>query len=83
MFSEEWNGNGKLMLECKKCHQTIEDSKSVAYHLIDGILFGWCEPCFINSKIKSTPPEEFPDNDDVRSAKESVSTEEESVLLPA
>jgi len=42
--------------ECKQCHQNVADDCNVAYHLIDGILYGWCEPCFsrrsdANSKI--------------------------------
>jgi hypothetical protein len=42
--------------ECKQCHQHISDDCNVAYHLIDGILYGWCEPCFsqrgdVNNKI--------------------------------
>ena len=32
--------------ECKQCHQNITDERNVAYHLIDGILYGWCESCF-------------------------------------
>jgi len=32
--------------ECKQCHQIINDEFTVAYHLIDGILYGWCEACF-------------------------------------
>jgi len=32
--------------ECKECHQQIAEDSNVAYHLIDGILYGWCEPCF-------------------------------------
>jgi hypothetical protein len=32
--------------ECKHCHQPISDAETVAYHLISGILYGWCEACF-------------------------------------
>jgi hypothetical protein len=32
--------------ECKQCHQVIADEENVAYHLIDGFLYGWCERCF-------------------------------------
>jgi hypothetical protein len=36
----------KLMWECKQCHAIIDSHETVAYHLIDKILYGWCEPCF-------------------------------------
>lgn len=32
--------------ECKHCHQPVKDEDSVASHLIDGFLYGWCRPCF-------------------------------------
>jgi late competence protein required for DNA uptake (superfamily II DNA/RNA helicase) len=32
--------------ECKQCHRMIEESDTVAYHLVDQILYGWCEACF-------------------------------------
>ena len=45
-----------LVWECKQCHQLIPDSETVAYHLIDGVLYGWCQACFVitckNSKRK-------------------------------
>jgi transcription elongation factor Elf1 len=36
----------KRTWECKQCHQHIADDCTVAYHLIEGILYGWCEACF-------------------------------------
>lgn len=36
----------KRTWECKQCHQYITEDHTVAYHLIDGILYGWCESCF-------------------------------------
>jgi hypothetical protein len=36
----------KRTWECKQCHQRIADDHTVAYHLIEGILYGWCESCF-------------------------------------
>jgi hypothetical protein len=36
------------MWECKECHSMIAANETVAYHLIDRILYGWCEPCFTN-----------------------------------
>jgi hypothetical protein len=38
----------KRMWECKECHSMIAANETVAYHLIDRILYGWCEPCFTN-----------------------------------
>lgn len=37
---------GMLTLECKHCHQAIAEHDTVAYHLVDGVLFGWCPTCF-------------------------------------
>ncbi|MCI0421125.1 MAG: hypothetical protein L0312_18170 [Acidobacteria bacterium] len=31
---------------CRDCHRHISDSETVAYHLINRILYGWCEGCF-------------------------------------
>lgn len=39
------NGQGSLW-ECKECHAMISANETVAYHLVDRILYGWCEPCF-------------------------------------
>jgi hypothetical protein len=36
----------KMMWECKDCHSIIGSHETVAYHLVDRILYGWCEPCF-------------------------------------
>jgi len=36
----------KRTWECKQCHQSVADDCTVAYHLIEGILYGWCESCF-------------------------------------
>jgi len=35
-----------LTWECKQCHQIVTDDKTIAYHLVDGVLYGWCEDCF-------------------------------------
>ena len=35
-----------LMLECKDCHRPVTQTDLVAYHLVDRVLFGWCESCF-------------------------------------
>jgi hypothetical protein len=44
----------KLMWECKQCHSLIGSHETVAYHLVDRILYGWCEPCFNNKPDVNT-----------------------------
>ena len=36
----------KRSWECKQCHQSVAEDCTVAFHLIDGVLYGWCESCF-------------------------------------
>jgi hypothetical protein len=36
----------KRTWECKQCHQSVGEEHTIAYHLIDGILYGWCDSCF-------------------------------------
>jgi len=43
---EQVTGILKRTWECKQCHQHINEEHTVAYHLIDGVLYGWCESCF-------------------------------------
>jgi hypothetical protein len=38
----------KILWECKDCHSMIGSHETIAYHLVDRILYGWCEPCFNN-----------------------------------
>lgn len=47
--------------ECKECHHRISDAETVAYRLINGVLYGWCSPCFSKrhqpaAKVSSKPP---------------------------
>jgi hypothetical protein len=42
-----------LMWECKQCHHLISDAQTVAYHLVDRVLYGWCEPCFAQQTRKT------------------------------
>lgn len=35
-----------LRLDCKQCHCQVSDEETVAYHLIDQVLYGWCQPCY-------------------------------------
>jgi hypothetical protein len=32
--------------ECKECFHPVADEDSVAFHLVDGVLYGWCRSCF-------------------------------------
>lgn len=43
---EQVAGILKRTWECKQCHQFVADDRTVAYHLIEGVLYGWCETCF-------------------------------------
>gem|GEM_PF-3438362 len=37
---------GLRQWECKQCHRMIPADETVALHLINRILYGWCQPCF-------------------------------------
>ena len=42
--------------ECKQCHRPVSDKETVAYHLLNGMLYGWCEECFAQRRsFPSTP----------------------------
>ena len=43
---EKINSAPKRVWECKECHELIGAEETVAYHLVDRILYGWCQPCF-------------------------------------
>ena len=43
---EQAKGGASRKWECKQCHQLVAESETIAYHLVDGILYGWCESCF-------------------------------------
>ena len=45
-FFESATNINSPVWECKHCHQPISEHDTVAYHLIDGILYGWCPNCF-------------------------------------
>jgi len=32
--------------ECKECHRAVDEKQNMAYHLVDRVLYGWCEPCY-------------------------------------
>jgi Zn finger protein HypA/HybF involved in hydrogenase expression len=42
-------------LECKQCHHPVSDDETVAYHLVDKILYGWCPSCFGHRHTVSAP----------------------------
>jgi hypothetical protein len=33
-------------IECKQCHGLVAHDETIAYHLVNRILYGWCLPCF-------------------------------------
>jgi hypothetical protein len=43
-----------LIWECKECRQLFADDQVVAYHLINGDLYGWCEACFAKRHSESS-----------------------------
>ena len=45
VFEQVKNSNARAW-ECKDCHELIAEQDTVAYHLVDKILYGWCESCF-------------------------------------
>lgn len=40
------NGSDSHKWECKDCHHMISPEETMAYHLVDKILYGWCQSCF-------------------------------------
>ena len=51
---EQVTGMLKRTWECKQCHESVGEEHTIAYHLIDGILYGWCDSCF--SQRAATSP---------------------------
>jgi hypothetical protein len=48
---QQVSGMLKRTWECKQCHQTVAEEHTIAYHLIDGILYGWCDACFNQQSV--------------------------------
>jgi hypothetical protein len=46
----------KLILSCKDCLDQVNDLETNAYHLIRGVLYGWCDRCFANRPDLRKPP---------------------------
>ena len=44
------------MWECKECHQLIPDEETVAYRFVNGVLYGWCRPCFTQRNDRNSQP---------------------------
>jgi len=44
-FEQATGARGRTW-ECKECHHLISEEDTVAYHLVDRILYGWCISCF-------------------------------------
>ena len=41
-----------LTLECKECHRPVNQADLVAYHLVDRVLYGWCQSCFNARRVR-------------------------------
>lgn len=48
----------ELTLPCKDCRRPVVNSQTTAYHLIAGVLYGWCEECFRNRPGRRTTTSE-------------------------
>jgi len=51
------NGTDNYKLECKECHHLVSPEETMAYHLVDRILYGWCQPCFDQRNSKQEKAE--------------------------
>lgn len=40
------SGTDSWLCQCKQCRKVITSDETIAYHLIDDVLYGWCHPCF-------------------------------------
>lgn len=40
------SGADSWLCQCKQCRKVINSDESMAYHLIDCVLYGWCYSCF-------------------------------------
>lgn len=38
--------------ECKECNGSVADNDSVAFHLVNGILYGWCRRCYESAMVR-------------------------------
>jgi hypothetical protein len=48
--------SSQLVLPCKDCQRPLPESETVAYRLISGIFYGWCNDCFQKGRVWSRPP---------------------------
>ncbi len=51
-----------LTFPCKGCHQPVSDAETNAYHLIAGVLYGWCNECFSKRQVSLKADCEVRDN---------------------
>lgn len=45
------SGTDSWLCQCKQCRKVITSDETMAYHLIDDVLYGWCHTCF-NQRAK-------------------------------
>jgi len=50
---EGFSSEPDLLWECKECHRLIQGDENVAYHIVGGALYGWCEACFSGRSVQS------------------------------
>jgi hypothetical protein len=43
---EQIKDSPEQLWECKDCHRLTSSDENLAYHLVDRVLYGWCERCF-------------------------------------
>lgn len=53
--------NAMKKWECKECKQIVPEDNSVAFHLVEGVLYGWCRSCFeVSSRKRAQERSEQP-----------------------
>ncbi len=46
------SSKGIKIWECKECNRSVDDADSVAFHLVNGILYGWCRRCYESAMVR-------------------------------
>jgi hypothetical protein len=44
------------VLLCKDCRRPVTDAETIAYRLILGVFYGWCDACFQNRRSEPKSP---------------------------
>ena len=81
--------NGRLQKtskwECKDCHKEVTGDETIAYRLLNGILYGWCPQCFkLNGVHKENSLQDSPVlHPDSHESSQSSLYDQNVVSLPA